>query len=366
MGKKLALSIGVSAIALAVAGCEQGPMAERAGSEATAAADRPAADRLVERDVEAPEVFSETETALWDGRPSLGGVWVAHPDVQDPERVMIRNADSGKVVIGALFRRERENPGPRFQVSSDAAAALELLAGQPTELSVVALRRREVAAPAEPGEAATLDAPETVETQTLAPARAIAEEPAITPAGAAPAQTGTEIAEAGPAAAAGAENAPASGRTAAAEPQREGRGLFGRLFGRDAAQAPASAPASASGPVSAEARAAAAALPEGVEVASLEPSPAAARTDAPTPQPPASSLDRPFVQIGIFSVEENARRTAEALRRNGVVPRISAEESQGRAFWRVVAGPTATAQDRATLIAKVKRLGFTDAYAVPD
>ena len=47
--------------------------------------------KLVERDVEAPEVFQVTEKALWDGRPSLGGVWVAHPDSDQPERVIIRN-----------------------------------------------------------------------------------------------------------------------------------------------------------------------------------------------------------------------------------------------------------------------------------
>jgi hypothetical protein len=34
---------------------------------------------LAERDVEAPEVFDVTDAGLWDGRPSLGGVWVAHP-----------------------------------------------------------------------------------------------------------------------------------------------------------------------------------------------------------------------------------------------------------------------------------------------
>ena len=44
-----------------------------------------------ERDVERRDIFEVTDRALWDGRPSLGGVWVAHPDVQDPERVLIRN-----------------------------------------------------------------------------------------------------------------------------------------------------------------------------------------------------------------------------------------------------------------------------------
>ena len=59
--------------------------------------------KLVERDVEAPDVFQVTEAGLWDGRPSLGGVWVAHPDVTEPERVMIRNSANGKFVIGAFI-----------------------------------------------------------------------------------------------------------------------------------------------------------------------------------------------------------------------------------------------------------------------
>ena len=45
------------------------------------------------RDVERPDIFSVTENALWDGRPSLGGVWVAHPDVtveRDTERYAAR------------------------------------------------------------------------------------------------------------------------------------------------------------------------------------------------------------------------------------------------------------------------------------
>ena len=123
----------------------------------------------VERDVEAPEVFSETERGLWDGRPSLGGVWVAYPDVSDPERVLIRNTTNDATVIGALFRRERDNPGPPFQVSSDAAAELAMLAGQPAELQVIALRREEVpvAPPAVPTAEGTDAAPAEIETASL-------------------------------------------------------------------------------------------------------------------------------------------------------------------------------------------------------
>lgn len=118
--------------------------------------------KLVDRDVEAPEVFAVTDDALWDGRPSLGGVWVASPDAVDPERVIMRNPANGKFVIGALFKRERDNPGPTLQISSDAAEALGLLAGQPGKISVTALRREEVPVEGPAANAPLLDAAETV------------------------------------------------------------------------------------------------------------------------------------------------------------------------------------------------------------
>ena len=33
-------------------------------------------DQTVERDIEAADVFRTSEAGLWDGRPSLGGIWV--------------------------------------------------------------------------------------------------------------------------------------------------------------------------------------------------------------------------------------------------------------------------------------------------
>jgi SPOR domain len=123
--------------------------------------------QLIDRDVEAPDVFQVADNALWDGRPSLGGVWVASPDAVDPERVIMRNPANGKFVIGALFKRERDNPGPKLQISSDAAAALGLLAGQPGKISVTALRREEAPAKVDAGRP-ILDAAETVQTETLA------------------------------------------------------------------------------------------------------------------------------------------------------------------------------------------------------
>ena len=250
--------------------------------------------RLIERDVEAPEVFQITENGLWDGRPSLGGVWVAHPEAKDPERVIIRNEANGKFVIGALFRREREVPGPRFQVSSDAADALGMLAGSPVTLNVTALRREEVPDPA------------AAPTEELTPAEGIE---------AVPLDDAAEV-EANPIAAA-----------AAALDEVE-------------AAAGTSAPAA-------------------VEAAPAAP--------APTPRataPAASGLAKPFIQIGIFSVEGNASNTAESLRRAGMVPTIKPGSSAGKAFWRVVVGPAPSASERAALLKKIKALGFADAYYV--
>ena len=136
------------------------------GDQATPAAST--STRLVDRDVEAPEVFQTRDKALWDGRPSLGGVWVASPDAKDPERVIIRNTGNGKFVIGALFRREIENPGPKLQISSDAAAALGILAGAPADVSVIALRRDEENVQTD-ATRPILDSSETVETQALDP-----------------------------------------------------------------------------------------------------------------------------------------------------------------------------------------------------
>ncbi|MFA5539315.1 MAG: SPOR domain-containing protein [Gemmobacter sp.] len=281
-----------AALVLGLAGCEDGAQPfgflggdRAAGENGTSAA---TTTRLVERDVEAPGVFEVSEPGLWDGRPSLGGVWVAHPEVSDPERVIIRNPANGKFVIGALFRRERDHPGPRLQVSSDAASTIEMLAGQPTTLHVVALRREEVPV-AEP-EAPILDAAETIETESL---------DAVTETAAAAIDR-------------------AEGQTASAP---------------SAATAPAARPAAAP----------------------------AAPPAAPTGT---AATGRNFLQIGIFSVEANARRAADQMRAAGATPDIRRGETQGRAFWRVVVGPAETPAERSALLETVKGLGYADAYYV--
>lgn len=139
------LPIRKSAIAsllfmVALAGCEEG----LTGTSPSTSAPSNDTVETVEIDVTAPEAFSITDKALWDGRPTFGGVWIAYPDIEKPERVRIRNDATGKEVIGALYKRERDFPGPKIELSADAAAALGVQAGTPVELTIVALRRKTV------------------------------------------------------------------------------------------------------------------------------------------------------------------------------------------------------------------------------
>ena len=364
----------------ALAGCTMGDSgtAGRAGVSLDMAA-----GGAIERDVEAPEVFNMEEAGLWDGRPSLGGVWVAHPGADDPERVMIRNAGNGEAVIGALFRRERDNPGPRFQVSSEAANALGILPGAPTTIRVVALRLEQVqAAPAPEPE----QAPERM-AGTAADAGVTAESGAALASGSAAGQV--EITAV--------ETAMESGRAA---PRR---GLLGALFGRNEASAPA-APAiaeSALAPVAPEAvqqgtpahdqprtataqrqpqpqarpnegrglrglfsRRQAEPVSEPLTALAALPSEADSASSPPAPAQAASTLAQPFVQIGIFSIETNATGARNQMQAAGLSAEIRQGRAGGRDFWRVVVGPASDSSARMQMLERVRAMGFADAYAV--
>lgn len=280
----------MSAAALALTGCVGG--ANPFGGKSSAddgVVPAQKSTRLVDRDTEAPEIFQTTDTALWDGRPSLGGVWVASPEAKDPERVIIRNKANGKFVIGALFRRETLNPGPKLQISSDAAAALGILAGQPQEINVTALRREEVPTETDASKP-ILDSSETVETASLDPiAGAAAAIEKADPKGAAPAMPTAPL-------------APVPATTAASAP--------------------------ASGPAPAK----------------------------PAAPPAPAATGGKTIQIGIFSVEANAKRAVDALKKAGLSAEIKREESKGKTLWSV------TSRGDAAALAKVKGLGFPDAY----
>ena len=358
--RKLAL-LAVMAGALSACETMSNPFGATANStETPLRTDATKSVRMVDRDVEAPEIFQTTDTALWDGRPSLGGVWVASPDVVNPERVILRNEANGKFVIGALFRRERDNPGPKLQISSDAAEALGMLAGQPGKLNVTALRREDRKATAAP------DAAEIAPDAAAAPQAGDVEPPAmgaIAAAGAA-IDRADSAADASVAAAdaalppapsddldptprpgetkrAARKRARLAGKAAAAAQDATASEATAALDGTLAADGAAPVPATKAAPVPA------------LEVAPLPDAPAAA------PSAPAGGSAR--VQIGIFSVEANAQRTADKLKAGGINAAVRKEDSNGKVFWSVVASGDGGSK---SLLAKVKGLGFADAYVV--
>ena len=317
-------------LVLAMAGCQfkggskpTGPVigdlaGEDGGAVATEVPGNAAAGTVAaggQRDVEAPEIFSKTDKALWDGRPSLGGIWVAHVDVKDPERVVIRNPATGKSVTGALFRREVSNPGPSLQLSSDAAEALGILAGQPTTLQVVALKRVEAAPPPPPVPAPAPTEPAAKVAGTKAP----------------PKPDATAGATAKAAAPGAIEQKPLDpvAKTAAE--------AIDKAVKKGAA-APAAAPAAAA--------------------------PATGAPLSAIPAQPAGALSKPYLQIGIFSTEENAKKAAAQMQKAGLAAQVKPEKSQDKTLWRVLIGPAATQAERDAMVAKVKSLGYPDAYAV--
>lgn len=309
LGQYLRGGLLVAAL-LTIAGCDENGKFSLGGGAgpATDAATPSQSTELVQTDIEAPEVFQLTAQGLWDGRPSLGGVWVAHPDVTDPERVIIRNQANGQFVIGALFRRERENPGPALQVSSDAAEALGMLAGAPSELNVTALRREEATAPAEAAPVADFGTADAIAATPLDP-------------------------------------------------------IAGAAAAIDAAEAPIVAPDSDPAPAPDPAP------PGEIMSTALDGTPLPPATTAPEAAIPlvnagsgASALERPYIHIGIFSIEANADAASAQMSDLGLTARVVAQQSQGRDFWSVIVGPAATEADRAAALDKVKAAGFADAY----
>ncbi|MEM7711875.1 MAG: SPOR domain-containing protein [Pseudomonadota bacterium] len=310
----------------------------------------------IERDVEAPEIFSVQDRALWDGRPSLGGIWIAAPDVRTPERVLIRNGENGKTVVGALFKRERDNPGPVLQLSSEAATALGVLAGAPTTLDVVALRREEAPDPVPVVE-------DLAPVETTTPAISTVEEtdiPEMEVGDTTPVSENTSL----PVALTDAtllSDAPVDEiaairnrepiidadlirdeeRSAGAFAQRLKQGFRStraRLLGRfDRVAAPVVAEPVITG-----------AAISAVETTSLDrPAPAAVPT---------------IVQVATFAVERNAIDAATALGAAGFEPDIVVDEAGGRPAWRVIVDPEATGADAADVLDEARTLGYGDAY----
>ena len=146
----------VSAAILALAGCSslQGIGKDTSGLPGVAVSDVQGSDALSGEEVltnadlvRAPEVFSASGYARWDGRRTARGVWVAHPKVARTMPVRIVHPASGLEVDGRAYHARTREGSDLMAVSSDTAEALRLSSGQKARLSIFALRPRDDLAP---------------------------------------------------------------------------------------------------------------------------------------------------------------------------------------------------------------------------
>jgi cell division septation protein DedD len=325
------------ALGLGTAGCGE-PGAPAPDEDAAA----PGYVEATETDVAVPSTFDDTGVALWDGRPSLGGVWVAHPLAVEPMRVRITHVTTGRAVTGALFRRNRAIVGPAIQLSSDAARAIGAEAGIPAPIRVVALQRVVEPAAALPAETAPPEAPAPADP---AAAPSPVAEAALLPGEAEDAAVAAEVAGA-LVPDAGAPPVPAEAALA------------------EAIVAEASPPAPV--PVAAAAPEPAPAPPPTAPTAPAPPPTAPAPPPAApaAPAPAAAAPERPFVQIGTFAIAENAARLRRELEAAGY--RVLTPENRKGALvrTRVLVGPAADAGELTELVRAMRARGFRDAVPV--
>ena len=242
--------IRISLITLLLAGCQA------ANNEIVGKSSKPLGIEFRENDVEAPEIFNAEGLAYWDGQSSLGGVWITHPSIDQPTRVLIKDKYGNKSVIGAIFNRSSDKDEKRMLLSSEAAASLGIEANKNRIITVTALR-------------------------ALKTVKSIKNKTEI---------TNIE-----------------TGATSEEKIEKE---------------------------------------------------------STPSQNPTAIDLTKPYIQVGIFSIEQNARNTAEVMSQLNIQPTVKKQTSRNKTFWRVIVGPADSLNERSTLLQKVKAVGFGDAYAV--
>ena len=189
---------------------------------------------------EKPEILDLSASVIWDGEQTLGGNWISHPDVDSPERVLIKNISNGKSIVGAIFQQTKKMKTGPAVISSDAAKALNIAQNDQTKVQIIAVRA--------------------------------AERTSITPT----------IAEANKS-----------------------------------------------------------------DSASIE-----------------TKLSKPFIQVGIFGIENNANKTKDKMLKLGLPVNIFDFQIKGKPYWRVVAGPASSSDNRKSMLKTIKSAGFADAYFI--
>ena len=76
------------------------------------------------------------------------------------------------------------------------------------------------------------------------------------------------------------------------------------------------------------------------------------------------NLTKPFIQVGIFGVENNAIKTRDQMAKLGLPINTFDFKIKEKTYWRVVAGPATTLENKDTMLNTIKSARFTDAYFV--
>ena len=304
------------------------------------------------REIEVPDAFSAQSKALWDGRPSFGGAWIAATDVKTPEQVRVENTANGKVIKAALYRRERDLPGPPIQVSMDAAKELGMQAGTPVELKVVAIRKEEIeVAPVNAGEPIAEDNEVAVAavgtTGTVA-----ATTDSVSTGEALPEITQTTEIAAAPVGDLGAK-VPTFASAALETMVARGGSTPDAMFAAAALAADAAAVKMETETTGAEQAVAEPLTGETVAAALAAVPPV--ETAAPTSGEP---LKYPFIQVSTLGSQADADAVVAKLKAAG----LQAGARQTGERFAVLVGPLKTATEQAAALASTKKLGYSDAF----
>jgi len=73
---------------------------------------------------------------------------------------------------------------------------------------------------------------------------------------------------------------------------------------------------------------------------------------------------KPFIQVGIFGVQNNAKTTKDQMLSLDLPANILDFQIKEKPYWRVVVGPASTSDSRKKMLKAIKSAGFTDAYYV--
>ena len=73
---------------------------------------------------------------------------------------------------------------------------------------------------------------------------------------------------------------------------------------------------------------------------------------------------KPFIQVGIFGVQNNAKKAKDQMLNLNLPVNILDFQIKEKPYWRVVVGPASTSDSRKKMLKAIKSAGFTDAYFV--